>query len=91
MSTAIARSFTRYIAVPVVSAGIIASAALGPAGTAVANTGDHNTGPGSTASTHPQPRSGIVARPDPSLQHPIARFPSKRTERLEIWNRNYGG
>jgi hypothetical protein len=41
MSTAIVRSFTRYVALPVVSAGIFAGAALGFAGTAAANP-DHN-------------------------------------------------
>jgi len=92
MTTTIIRNFTRYIALPAITAGVIAGAALGLAGTADAKTGDHTTGPGTSASTtHPQLRPGIVAHPDPSLQHPIDRFSSKRTERLGTWNHNYGG
>jgi hypothetical protein len=91
MTTTTLRNFARYIALPAISAGVIAGAALGFASTADANTGDHTTGPGSTSTTHPQLRPGIVASPDPSLQQPIDRFPSKRTERLGIYNHNYGG
>lgn len=78
--TAIARNFARYIALPVVSAGLIAGTALGLAGTANADTN----------SIHPQPRPGIVAVPDTSVHQPMARFPSKRTERLAQQHRNYG-
>jgi hypothetical protein len=47
------RIFTRYLALPVVSAGILGGAALGLAG--MANAG--------TYSYQPEPRPGIVAKP----------------------------
>ncbi len=56
--TAIARTFARYIALPVVSAGIIGGAALGMAGMANA-----------ASSVPSDPQSGIVAAPSVSA-HP---------------------
>jgi hypothetical protein len=75
MNTTIARSFTRYFAVPIVSAGIIGGAAIGLAGAANAST-----------VTQPNPRPGIVATPNIHSE-PVTRFPSKRTERLVIQDR----
>lgn len=46
MTTTITRSFARYIALPIVSAGIIGGAALGMAGMASAATQTQPTGPG---------------------------------------------
>ena len=57
MNTNIARSLARYIALPVVSAGIIGGAALGLAG--VANAG-----------TYSQPSPSIVATAD-TTAHPV--------------------
>jgi hypothetical protein len=53
MITNITRRFVRYMALPIVSAGIIGAAALGLAGTANA----------ATTSNNPDPRPGIVAVP----------------------------
>jgi hypothetical protein len=55
MNTNIARSFARYIALPIVSAGIIGGAAVGMAGMANAATTVETNGHGSTS---------IVATPD---------------------------
>ena len=52
MNTNIARRLGRYIALPVVTAGIIGGAALGLAGIANAGT-----------VTHPEPRPSIIAVP----------------------------
>ena len=46
MTTTIVRNFTRYIALPAISAGVIAGAALGLAGTAAANPDHNGYGPG---------------------------------------------
>jgi hypothetical protein len=55
----IARTFARYIALPVVSAGIIGGAALGLAGMASAATSTEPTGPGysyaPSVTAHPAP------------------------------------
>lgn len=58
--TAIA-SFTRYIALPIASAGILGGAALGLAGAA-------NAG---TYSYQPEPRPGIVAAPKTFAEPPF--------------------
>lgn len=57
----ITRTFTRYIALPVVSAGILGGAALGLAG--MANAG--------TYSYQPEPRPGIVATPNTIARPPV--------------------
>jgi hypothetical protein len=75
MTTTITRSFARYIAVPVISAGIIGGAAVGLAG--IANAG--------TYPTHdPSPRPGIVATPNVKAQPPVLVYPGKR------WHRDGG-
>jgi hypothetical protein len=84
--TATARTLIGHIALPVLSAGIICGAALGLAGTALGLAG---TAAANTGSTHPAPRPGIVATPN-HIAPPVTRFPSKRTERLELQWRNYG-
>jgi hypothetical protein len=53
MNTNIAHTVVRYVALPLVSAGIIGGAALGMAGMANAATPSYN----------PEPRPGIVAEP----------------------------
>lgn len=62
MNATIARNFTRYIALPVISAGVIGGAALGLAGMANAATTitDHSTGSAIVATP------AIHARPAPS-------------------------
>jgi hypothetical protein len=72
--SAITHSFARYIALSVVSAGVIGGAALGLAGAANAATGSSNT---------PEPRPGIVATPHP-VTPPLERFDSRRTHRLHV-------
>ena len=67
--TTIARSLSRYIALPAVSAGILGGAALGMAGAA-------NAG---TYSYEPTPRPGIVASPNT-----IARPPGRRDARPPV-------
>jgi hypothetical protein len=67
MST-ITRSFARYIALPAVSAGILAGAALGMAG--MANAG--------TYSYEPTPRPGIVATPNTIARPPVIVIPRHR-------------
>ena len=64
----IARSFARYIALPAVSAGILAGAALGLAG--MANAG--------TYSYQPTPRPGIVATPNTIARPPVIVIPRHR-------------
>jgi hypothetical protein len=54
MTTNIARSFTRFIALPIVSAGVLGGAALGLAGMANA----------ATVTTETSTGSAIVASPD---------------------------
>ena len=68
MTTTIARSFARYIALPIVSAGIIGGAALGLAG--MANAG--------TYSYEPTPRPGIVATPNTIARPPVVVIPGHR-------------
>jgi hypothetical protein len=61
MTTTITRSFARYIALPIVSAGIIGGAALGMAGMANAATQTQPTGPGysyaPSVKAHPAPEA----------------------------------
>jgi hypothetical protein len=59
------RRFARYIALPVVSAGILGGAALGLAG--MANAG--------TYSYQPTPRPGIVATPNTIARPPVVVLP----------------
>ena len=67
MNTNIARRLGRYVALPVVAAGIIGGAALGLAG--IANAG--------TYSYDPQPRPGIVAVPHTTAHPPVIVVPSE--------------
>ncbi len=67
MNTNIARNLVRYIALPVVSAGIIGGAALGLAG--IANAG--------TVTYDPQPRPGIVAVPHTKAYPQVVLVPSQ--------------
>jgi len=62
MSTTIARSFARYIALPVVSAGILGGAALGLAGMANATTTVTQNGPNASIVTSPD----TYAKPAPN-------------------------
>ena len=62
MSTTIARSFARYIALPVVSAGILGGAALGLAGMANATTTVTQNGPNASIFTSPD----TYAKPAPN-------------------------
>ncbi len=62
MTTTIARSFARYIALPVVSAGIIGGAALGLAGMANATTTVTQNGPNASIVTSPD----TYAKPAPN-------------------------
>ena len=59
--TSITRSFARYFALPIVSAGIIGGAALGMAGMASAATQTQPTGPGHSyapvVKAHPAPQA----------------------------------
>jgi hypothetical protein len=61
MTTNITRSLARYIALPIVSAGIIGGAALGMAGMANATTQTQPSGPGysyaPTVQAHPAPQA----------------------------------
>ena len=61
MTTNITRTFARYFALPIVSAGIIGGAALGMAGTANAATQTQPTGPGHSyapiVKAHPAPQA----------------------------------
>ncbi|MGZ5390317.1 MAG: hypothetical protein ACXWD3_00275 [Mycobacterium sp.] len=63
-----ARIFARYLALPVVSAGILGGAALGLAG--MANAG--------TYSYQPEPRPGIVAKPTTLAPPAITMMPRHR-------------
>ena len=74
MTNTIARSFARYIALPVVSAGIIGGAALGLAG--MANAG--------TYSYEPTPRPGLVATPNTIARPPVVVMPGHR------WHHHHG-
>ena len=73
MDNTIARSFTRYIALPIVSAGVIGGAALGMAGMANAATPTQPTGPGysyaPTVKAHPAPDATPGARWHKGLHH----------------------
>jgi len=69
MTTTITRSFARYIALPAVSAGILAGAALGLAGIASAG----------TYSYQPTPRPGIVATPNTITRPPVVVIPRHRS------------
>jgi hypothetical protein len=62
MTTNIARSFARYIALPVVSAGILGGAALGLAGMANATTTVTQNGPNASIVTSPD----TYAKPAPN-------------------------
>ena len=62
MTTTIARSFARYIALPVVSAGILGGAALGLAGMANATTTVTQNGPNASIVTSPD----TYAKPAPN-------------------------
>jgi hypothetical protein len=68
MSATIARSFARYIALPVVSAGIIGGAALGLAGMASA----------ATVTTETSTGSAIVASPDTYAKPAASALPGWR-------------
>jgi hypothetical protein len=75
MTNTITRNFTRWIALPAISAGLLGGAALGLAG--MANAG--------TYPTHdPSPRPGIVATPNVKAQPPLMVYPGKR------WHRDSG-
>jgi len=63
------RRFTRYIALPAVSAAILGGAALGLAG--MANAG--------TYSYQPSPRPGIVAAPNTIAHPPVIVIPRHRS------------
>jgi hypothetical protein len=67
--TTTTRRFARYIALPAVSAGILAGAALGLAG--MANAG--------TYSYQPTPRPGIVATPNTIARPPVVVMPGHRS------------
>src|SRR5262245_42720332 len=71
MTTHLTRSLTRYIALPAVSAGILAGAALGMAG--MANAG--------TYSYQPSPRPGMVVTPNTKAQPPATATPGARWHR----------
>ena len=62
----IARRIGRYVALPVVSAGIIGGAALGLAGMANAATPSYN----------PEPRPGIVAVPQTKAKPAAEAYPA---------------
>lgn len=62
MTNTIARSFARYIALPVVSAGILGGAALGLAGMANATTTVTQNGPNASIVTSPD----TYAKPAPN-------------------------
>ena len=62
MSTTITRSFARYIALPIVSAGILGGAALGLAGMANATTTVTQNGPSASIVTSPD----TYAKPAPN-------------------------
>jgi hypothetical protein len=76
MNTTIARSFTRYLALPVVSAGIIGGAALGLAGMANAatTTTEHSTGAAIVATPDTHARPAPNALPGWRHHHGIGRF-----------------
>jgi hypothetical protein len=75
MTTTTTHRFARFIALPIVSAGILGGAALGLAG--MANAG--------TYPTHdPTPRPGIVATPHTKAQPPATAIPGKRWHRDHI-------
>ena len=61
MTTNITRTFARYFALPIVSAGIIGGAALGMAGMANAATPTHPSNPGHSygpvVKAHPAPQA----------------------------------
>jgi hypothetical protein len=67
--TTTTRTFARYFALPIVSAGIIGGAALGMAGMATAATQTHPTGPGYSyaPSVKAQPAPG--AKPGHGVNH----------------------
>lgn len=66
--------FTRYIALPAISAGILGGAALGLAGMAHAG----------TYSYQPTPRPGIVAKPETKAQPPVIVMPGHRWHQSHI-------
>jgi hypothetical protein len=66
--TTTTRRFARYIALPVISAGILGASALGLAG--MANAG--------TYSYEPTPRPGIVATPNTVARPPVVVIPGHR-------------
>jgi len=70
-----ARGFARYIALPAVTAGILAGAAFGMAGTA-------NAG---TYSYQPSPRPGLVATPNTVARPPVVVLPGAQ------WHRHHHG
>jgi hypothetical protein len=72
--TTVASTFTRYIAMAAVSAGILGGAALGLAGTASAG----------TYSYEPTPRPGIVATPNTIARPPVVVMPGHR------WHHQHG-
>ena len=76
MSATIVRSFARYIALPVVSAGVIGGAALGLAGMANAATTitDHSTGSAIVATPDTHPRPAPNALPGWRHHHGVHRF-----------------
>jgi hypothetical protein len=69
MNTHVGRRIGRYVALPVVAAGIIGGAALGLAGMANAASG--------TWSYDPQPRPGIVAEPHTKAKPPAEAYPGR--------------
>ncbi len=76
MTTNIARSFARFIALPIVSAGVLGGAALGLAGMANATTTVTQDGPNASIVTSPD----TFAKPAPNAlpgwrhHHGVGRF-----------------
>jgi hypothetical protein len=80
--TTITRSIARYIALPVISAGILGGAALGMAG--MANAG--------TYSYEPTPRPGIYVGPTTKAQPPANATPGARWHRdMHRWTIDLSG
>ena len=82
MTTNITRTFARYVALPIVSAGIIGGAALGMAGMANAATQTQPSGPGHSYAPSrqgtPRPRgaAGLAQQPRPGQDPALgARLP----------------
>jgi hypothetical protein len=68
------QSFARYLALPIVTAGVLGGAALGLAG--MANAG--------TYSYHPEPRPGLVATPNIVVRPPLVATPRHHRSAFSI-------